>query len=147
MDMSYTSSSPTSTLQSPTLRFSQASMGQPLNGSSIPPTTIPTILQHARVSSGHNNTSSKHQLHLAGEGVGGGVGDHVGAAGGGLAVVHHAGELRTLVKLQPRDLNLAACTSSQSDPMKRKNICFVLSYLCEYIYCLPRISSMTYLTI
>ena len=34
-----------------------------------------------------------------------------------------------------------------SDPMKRINICFVLSYVCEYIYSLLRISSMTYLTI
>ena len=33
-----------------------------------------------------------------------------------------------------------------SDPMKRINICFVLSYVCEYIYSLLRISSMTYLT-
>ena len=74
--------------------------------------------------------SQYQQLHLAGEGVGGGVGDHVGAAGGSLAVVHHAGELRALVELQPRDLNLAACTVDKlvSDPMKRINICIVLSY-------------------
>merc|ERR1719410_1187638 len=87
MDMSYTSSSPTSTLQSPT----QVLAG--VDGAAV----------EWQLDTAHHDTHN-----LAGEGVGGGVGDHVCAAGGGLAMVHHAGELRTLVKLQPRDLNLAA---------------------------------------
>merc|ERR1711913_71980 len=89
MAMSYTSSSPSSTEQSPVLRLSHASRGHPLNGSSMPPAIMPTIEQ-VRVSV---------------------------AARGGLAVVDHAGELIALVKLYPRYVNFASTVSDLNVPL------------------------------
>ena len=50
---------------------------------------------------------------LASEAVSGSLGDHGGPPGGGLAVVDHAGEILTLIKLYPLDVHLASYQYNQ----------------------------------
>ena len=45
---------------------------------------------------------------LAGQAVGGGLGDHGGPPGGGLPVVDNTGELLALVKLYPLNVHFAS---------------------------------------